>query len=109
MESSETLDPRLLHLAPVDNVYIAIATLPAGERLVIKALEAVVVREPIPLGFKIAARPIAPGQKIIKYGAAIGSATCAIAPGELVHLHNMKSDYLPTWTLEPGRSYVQSH
>jgi hypothetical protein len=33
---------------------------------------------------------------VIKYGAPIGSATRDIAPGEYVHTHNLKSDYLPT-------------
>ena len=35
----------------------------------------------------------------------IGSATRDIEPGEHVHLHNMKSDYLPTYTLEDGRLF----
>ena len=37
------------------------------------------------------------GEKIIKCRAPIGSATCPIATGAHVHLHNMKSDYLPTF------------
>ncbi len=50
-----------------------------------------------PVGFKIARRAIAAGEKIIKWGAPIGSATRAIAAGEIVHLENMQSDYLPTY------------
>jgi len=38
---------------------------------------------------------------------AIGSATRDIAVGEHVHLHNMKSDYLPTYTREKGNQYGQ--
>jgi altronate dehydratase len=52
---------------------------------------------PVPLGHKIAARAIAAGEKIIKYGVPIGSATRAIAAGEHVHTHNLRSDYLPTF------------
>ena len=36
----------------------------------------------------------------MKYGAPIGSATAAIAAGEHVHVHNMKSDYTPTYQLD---------
>ncbi|HRJ73596.1 MAG TPA: SAF domain-containing protein [Terrimicrobiaceae bacterium] len=50
-------------------------------------------------------RDIRTGEKILKYGVPIGSATCDIAFGEHVHLHNMKSDYLPTYTLETGREF----
>ena len=49
------------------------------------------------LGHKIAAQPIATGAKIIKCHVPIGSATQDIAQGEHIHLHNMKSDYLPTF------------
>jgi hypothetical protein len=43
---------------------------------------------------------------VIKYGVSIGSATRDIELGELVHLHNMKSDYLPTYTLEKEDSHA---
>jgi altronate dehydratase len=56
----------------------------------------------VPLGHKIAARPIAAGEKIIKYGVPIGSATRAIAQGEHVHTHNLQSDYLPTFIRGEG-------
>ena len=36
----------------------------------------------------------------MKYGVSIGSALQGIHPGEHVHLHNMKSDYLPPHTRE---------
>ena len=57
------------------------------------------------LGHKIASRPISKGEKILKYGVPIGSALSDISTGEHVHLHNMKSDYLPTYTLEDGSKY----
>ena len=50
----------------------------------------------VDVGHKLARRAIAPGDKILKYGAPIGSATRAIMPGEWVHVHNMKSDYIPS-------------
>lgn len=93
------LDTRLLHLAPEDNVAVAKTTLPAGEAVLIGGVP-VVVAQTIPTGHKLAIVPIAPGEKVIKYGAPIGSATCAIRPGESVHTHNLRSDYLPTYTYD---------
>ena len=58
----------------------------------------------VPVGHKVAVRAIACGAKVIKYGASIGSATEAIAPGDLVHAHNLESDYLPA----AGRSSAGS-
>ena len=49
------------------------------------------LRERIPLGHKVALRPIRKGQPVIKFGNPIGLATRDIAPGELVHIHNMES------------------
>lgn len=43
-------------------------------------------------GQKKALRDIKAGEKVIKYGEAIGHATCDIREGEHVHMHNVKSD-----------------
>ena len=45
----------------------------------------------VPYGHKIAVRPIAAGEHIIKYGESIGAASRDIARGEYVHIHNMKA------------------
>ena len=42
----------------------------------------------VPFGHKVALRGIAQGEPVIKYGVAIGRATCDIASGEHVHVHN---------------------
>lgn len=86
----------ILQLAPDDNVGVAIRAIEPGEILQLgsKQLEA---KQPIPFGHKVALDPIVKGAKVIKYGAPIGSATCDIAPGEHVHVHNLASDYLPTY------------
>jgi altronate dehydratase small subunit len=98
-DSNSATDPRLLMLAPEDNVAAAKTTIPAGESLLIAGAQ-VVCGQILPTGHKVAIRPIAPGEKIVKYGAPIGSATRAIRPGDLVHTHNVRSDYLPTYTYE---------
>ena len=90
-------DLRLLRLAPEDNICVATTTLDPGETISIDG-RPVTLLQRIPTGHKIAAQAIAAGGKVIKYGAAIGSATRDIGPGEYVHTHNVKSDYLPTFT-----------
>jgi len=87
--------PKLMLLHPDDNVLVCIAPVAAGERLVIDRAELRAVQD-VGVGHKLARRPIAAGEKILKYGAPIGSATRAISPGQWVHMHNMKSDYIPT-------------
>jgi hypothetical protein len=104
-----TDDPRLLRLHAADNVLTVVATLEPGDRLRIGDAE-IAVPKRLPMGHKIAARPIVSGEKIVKYGAPIGSATCAIAAGEHVHTHNLKSDYLPTVLREEqGRFFAKGH
>jgi altronate hydrolase len=43
----------------------------------------------VPLGHKIALRPIPRGERVRKFGQTIGFATCDIQPGEWVHTHNL--------------------
>lgn len=93
---TENLDPRLLRLHPADNVLTVIAALESGEPIRVGGV-ATIVKSRLPIGHKVAAQAIAAGEKIVKYGAPIGSATREIAAGEHVHTHNLQSDYLPTW------------
>jgi len=90
-------DPRWLQLAADDNVGVATRTLEAGASIMVEG-RLVTLSERIPTGHKVAIRPIAAGEKVKKYGAPIGSATCDIRLGEYVHTHNLMSDYLPTYT-----------
>jgi len=101
-------DPRLLLLDPADNVFVAIKTIEAGE-ILDPAGTRITIEKSITLGHKVAARPLRRGEKILKYRAPIGSATRDIAAGEHVHLHNMQSDYLPTYTLDAGQTYASRH
>lgn len=101
-------DPRLLRLHAADNVLTVIATLEAGTHIRVGEAE-VVVPALLPIGHKIAARDIAAGEKIVKYGAPIGSASRAIAAGEHAHTHNVQSDYLPTFLREDQTRYFAQH
>lgn len=87
-------DPRLFRLAAEDNIRVALQKLEPGDRILVEG-QWLEVQDPIPAGHKIAVRPIASGEKVLKYGAPIGSATQPIQPGQHVHTHNLRSDYLP--------------
>jgi hypothetical protein len=91
-------DGRLLLLSPGDTVFVLRGQIEAGEIVLVEG-RAVTVPERLGLGHKIARVAVAAGGKVVKYGAPIGSATCAIEPGDHVHLHNLKSDYTPTYAL----------
>jgi hypothetical protein len=80
-------------LATQDNVAVAVHDIPAGSRVRLGSLE-LTAREPIPLGHKIALHHIEIGEKILKFGVPVGSATAAIPAGSHVHMHNVRSDYL---------------
>ncbi len=101
------IDPRLLRLHPADNVLTVIQTMEAGDELVVEAAR-VTVPARLPIGHKVAARAITADEKIVKYGAPIGSAKVAIAAGEHVHTHNLRSDYIPTFARGEGAHYEHS-
>lgn len=87
----------LLH--PVDNTLVARANAPEG--LAVETDSGTVrLARPIPMAHKIARRPIAAGETVLKYGMPIGVATTAIAAGEHVHVHNIRSSYTPSVTLQ---------
>ena len=76
------------------------------EKSVMIGGESIVLAERVPTGHKLALVRIAGGEKVVKYGFPIGSATVDVHPGEYVHTHNLKSDYLPTYTLDGSDSYL---
>ena len=78
-----------MKLAHDDDVGVAIRKVAAGT-----AVGDLVVRDEIPLGHKVALHPIGEGARVLKFGVPIGRATRDIAKGELVHTHNLTSDYL---------------
>jgi hypothetical protein len=71
-----------------DNVATALEALAPGQRLDL-GNSTLLVDEPIASGHKIALRPIAAGEPVIKYGCTIGTALRSIAAGAHVHTHNV--------------------
>ena len=45
----------------------------------------------IPIGHKLAVKPLAKGDTVIKYGVDIGKCVAAIGVGEHLHVHNVKT------------------
>lgn len=96
-------DPCLLLLSDRDNVLITCRCIDAGETIVIGGRPHVLAKT-IELGHKLARCSIGAGEKVVKYGVPIGSATQAIEPGEHVHIHNLKSDYIRTHLISEAAS-----
>ena len=92
---TDSTRPAVLRINPRDNVCVALRALKAGQ-VAAFGDGAIEVQQDVPLGAKLALRPVTRGEKIIKMGEPIGSTTASIAAGQHVHTHNMKSDYLPT-------------
>jgi len=101
----ENSDPSsvLIRLREEDNVAVLLRSVQPGERIEVNG-DAIQICEGLSLGHKIALCSIAEGEKILKYGMPVGSATCAIRKGEHVHLQNMQSDYInPEMREESGK------
>lgn len=105
-EDNSARDTRLLLLAPEDNVCCACVDIPAGAEVRIDG-QTVVVDKAIPVGFKIARNDLKNGDRILKYGAPIGRLTHDVRRGEMIHTHNLRSDYLPTYTLGGDDRYLE--
>ena len=90
---------RIIQIGPDDNIAIALCDLQAGDLVELES-RSLRVLEPVLSGHKIALRDLVAGEKIIRYNMPIGSASADIACGAHVHTHNLKSDYIPTRTLD---------
>ncbi|OUT57409.1 MAG: hypothetical protein CBB71_16030 [Rhodopirellula sp. TMED11] len=84
-----------IRLNPQDNVAIATAEIQAGRTAILPAGAHIELSQPIPAGHKFCTRPIAKGEKALKYGSAIGQATHDIAVGQHVHSHNLVQSHQP--------------
>jgi altronate hydrolase len=80
-----------LVIHPRDNVAIVLAGVAAGKTLTVSG-RAITLACDIPCGHKLAIAPIAAGSQVIKYGQPIGRATADIAPGDWVHVHNVRTN-----------------
>ena len=81
----------VLKITPGDNVAVALHPIAKGETVAI-GTEQIKALEDVPQGHKMAVSHITAGNKVIKYGYAIGHAETDIAAGQWVHTHNMKTN-----------------
>jgi len=80
-----------------DNILVCCQTVKTGEIVIVDGHKIRIVVD-IDVGHKIAKVPLKKASKVIRYGVPIGSTITDVAIGEHVHLHNMKSDYIPSHT-----------
>ncbi len=80
-----------------DNVLVCSASSRKGDVVNIDGKDVVLLHD-MTMGHKIARQTLGKACTIIKSGAPIGSLIYSVAPGEHIHLHNMKSDYIPSHT-----------
>ena len=79
-----------IKIHPGDNVAVALTPLAAMRTLDVDGLQ-VTLKEDIPQGHKFALIPIEEGGAVIKYGCSIGFSKEAIAAGQWIHTHNIKT------------------
>ncbi len=100
-----------IRLDAADNVAVARVEIAKGTYV---ASEDVTTLQDVPMGHKIATRPIAKGEPVLKYNTVIGFAGEDIVPGTWMHTHNVlmdsfqkdyafARDYKPTEFLPPAQ------
>lgn len=98
-----------IRLDPADNVVVARVEIPKDTAI---ASEGITALQDVPLGHKLATRPIKKGDPVLKYDTIIGFAGEDIEPGTWMHSHNVLmdsftkdyrhgQDYRPTEILPP--------
>lgn len=105
-KTPETTDPRVMILAPGDNVAVARTDIRQGTALKVMGTD-ITLKATVLTGHKFAFTPVRKGEKLVKYGAPIGVATQDIAPGDYMHIHNVASDYIPTYTFDAGHEFFK--
>ena len=100
------LSAGLLLMSPDDNCLIARLPLRAGAAVVIDG-QPLTLPQDVHLGHKLARQALQVGDKVLRYGAIIGSVTTPIAIGAHIHTHNLESDYIQTFTLgQDGHHFI---
>ena len=79
-----------------DHVGVATSDIAAGENVIGVYMDdessvEVAARHDVPLGHKIAIGELAEADQVLEYGIPIGLTTTAVAVGDYVHTHNIKS------------------
>ena len=90
---------RAMMINPKDNTATAFDDIEAGDAVSLASKSGQVgevkARQAVPFGHKLALANIGKGDRVLKYGEVIGSATQSISKGDYVHVHNVESALLP--------------
>jgi altronate dehydratase small subunit len=84
-----------------DNVATVTSDMETGETVEVLSSDGEVIGrpqllDPVPFGHKLALVDLEKGDRVIKYGEAIGMAAKAIRVGEWLHVQNVESVTVPT-------------
>ena len=82
----------IIIMNPRDNVGICLRDFSPEEKLVFQLGHknlCIALKDPVPMGHKVALTDIQKGNPIVKYGEKIGRATIDITVGQHVHVHNV--------------------
>jgi altronate hydrolase len=79
----------VIRLDAADNVVVARTEIQKGTKI---AVEGITALADVPQGHKLATRPIAAGEPILKYNTVIGYAAHDLVPGDYLHSHNIRFD-----------------
>ncbi len=98
-----------LHVHERDNVIVTLKGFEAGESIS-HGTVTVTLNQKVPVGHKVALRPIKQGENIIKYGFPIGRAKEKVEAGDWIHTHNVQTNLEGTleYTYTPKPSAIQA-
>jgi altronate dehydratase small subunit len=94
MKSAVNLAPKAVVLHDDDDVAVLLEALEQDTVVTVSRHGETIplrIREPLPLGHKIALRDLPAGHHVRKYGEVIGALSHPVTAGEHVHVHNLKS------------------
>lgn len=94
-----TKEPQLILLHETDSILVCTSPIRPGDVVEIDGAP-ITATDAIDVGHKVARRHLDAGDKVVKYGAPIGSITIPTPAGGWVHVHNMKSDYIASHSRE---------
>jgi len=92
-----------------DNVATVTSEVSKGKRVEVLSPEGSILMSPdalgdVPFGHKIALKPLALSEEVVKYGEVIGVASAGIKVGEWLHTHNVESIRVPTSKLREAEA-----
>ena len=89
---------KVFKINPKDNVVVALEDVKQGETFTVDGAQ-VTAKQDITRGHKMAIRPIADGECVVKYGNPIGTANGRIEAGDWVHIQTSRRVWGICWNI----------